>query len=97
VPVQVFNETSEYIRHLPEGYTFKREARISKGKAHLVRLIRSDRKLDIFSEKFIAPKESVYEYLWCTIDIKEQKLKLFLDNKQIKEFSYELPKSFRCA
>jgi hypothetical protein len=30
------------------------------------------------------------EYVVATIDVKEQKLKLFLDKKQVEEFDYKL-------
>jgi transposase InsO family protein len=60
------------------------------GKYHLVRLIRSDLKLNIFGEGFSVPPETMLEYVVATIDVKEQKLKLFLDKKQIEEFDYKL-------
>ncbi len=60
------------------------------GKYHVVRLIRSDLKLNIFGECFPAPKETMLEYVVATIDVKEQKLKLFLDNKQVTDFDYKL-------
>ncbi len=46
------------------------------GYYHLIRLIRSDRKLNIFSERFRVSPELQYEYVVATIDVKEQKLKL---------------------
>lgn len=60
------------------------------GKYHAVRLIRSDLKLNIFGECFPVPPETVLEYVVATIDVKEQKLKLFLDKKQVEEFDYKL-------
>lgn len=60
------------------------------GKYHVVRLIRSDLKLNIFGECFSVPPETMLEYVVATIDVKEQKLKLFLDKKQIEEFDYKL-------
>lgn len=60
------------------------------GKYHAVRLIRSDLKLNIFGECFSAPPEAALEYVVATIDVKEQKLKLFLDKKQVEEFDYKL-------
>ena len=56
----------------------------------MVRLIRSDLKLNIFGECFSAPPETMLEYVVATIDVKEQKLKLFLDNKQVTDFDYKL-------
>ena len=60
------------------------------GKYHVVRLIRSDRKLNIFGECFSVPPEAMLEYVVATIDVKEQKLKLFLDKIQVEEFDYKL-------
>ncbi len=60
------------------------------GKYHVVRLIRSDLKLNIFGESFFVPPETKLEYIVATIDVKEQKLKLYLDKKQVEEFDYKL-------
>ncbi len=60
------------------------------GKYHLVRLIRSDLKLDIFGERFLVPPETMREYVVATIDVKEQKLKLYLGKTQVEEFDYKL-------
>lgn len=61
-----------------------------EGFYHLVRFIRSNRQLNIFGELFTAPLETQYEYVVATIDVKEQKLKLFLDNIQVEEYKYLL-------
>jgi len=61
-----------------------------EGRYHLVRFIRSDLKLNIFGEMFSVPSETQYEYVVATIDVKEQKLKLFLDNIQVEEYKYRL-------
>lgn len=60
------------------------------GRYHLVRFIRSDCRLNIFGELFPVPPEAQYEYLVATIDVKEQKLKLFLDHIQVEEYKYQL-------
>ena len=60
------------------------------GRYHLVRLIRSDLRLNVFGELFPAPPEAMLEYVVATIDVKEQKLKLFLGPTQIEEFNYQL-------
>jgi len=57
---------------------------------HLVRFIRSDLQLNIFGEFFPAPLETQYEYVVATVDVKEQKLKLFLDKTQVEEYKYQL-------
>jgi putative transposase len=60
------------------------------GRYHLVRLIRSDLKLNIFGELFSVPPEVKLEYAVATIDVKEQKLRLFLDKTQVDEFDYKM-------
>lgn len=60
------------------------------GRYHLVRLIRSDLKLNIFGELFSVPTELKLEYVVATIDVKEQKLKLFLDKTQVDELDYKM-------
>lgn len=61
-----------------------------EGKYHVVRFIRSDGLLDIFGEKFRVPPEAIYEYVVATIEVKEQKLKLYVDKIQIEEIDYQL-------
>lgn len=60
------------------------------GRYHLIRFIRSDCKLDIFGERFRVSPNLQYEYVVATIDVKEQKLKLFHDQFQVDEFEYPL-------
>ncbi len=61
-----------------------------EGCYHLVRFIRSDCRLNIFGEMFSAPPETQYEYVVATVDVKDQKLKLFLDTIQVEEYKYQL-------
>ena len=60
------------------------------GRYHVVRLIRSDLKLNVFGEIFPVPPELQYEYVIATINVKEQKIKLFLDKVQVEEIKYKL-------
>ena len=60
------------------------------GRYHLVRLIRSDMKINIFGELFHVPPELMYEYVVATIDVKDQKLQLFLGKSQVEEYDYKL-------
>jgi putative transposase len=61
-----------------------------EGCYHLVRFIRSNCRMNIFGEMFSAPPETQYEYVVATVDVKEQKLKLFLDMIQVAEYKYQL-------
>ena len=62
----------------------------TKGKVHLMRFIRSNRKLNIFGEEFSVNPDLVYEYVRATIYVKEQKLKLYQDSKLAQVFDYAL-------
>jgi putative transposase len=71
----------------PPRYRMKKPV---TGKYHLVRLIRSDEKINIFGEFFKVPPELIYEYVVATIDVKDQKLRLFLGKSQVEEYDYKL-------
>jgi len=74
----------------PKNKPQQRLVKPETGRYHLVRLIRSDLKLNIFGELFPVPPEVKLEYVVATIDVKEQKLKLFLDKTQVDEFDYRV-------
>jgi transposase len=61
-----------------------------QGRYHLVRYIRSNGTLDIFSEKFKAPPEAQQEYVIATVDVERQKLSVILDGTPIDEHDYAL-------
>ncbi len=60
------------------------------GRYHLVRFIRSDRRLDVFGERFLVPLEAEYAYVVATIDITHQRLTVRLDGDLIAEWPYRL-------
>lgn len=60
------------------------------GRYHVVRFIRGNLKLDIFGELFQMSPDIQYEYVIATIDVKEQKLKIYLNKTQVDEFIYQL-------
>lgn len=60
------------------------------GRYHVVRLIRSDLQLNVFGELFPVPPELKLEYVVATIDVKEQKMKLYKDKTQVEEFDYHM-------
>jgi transposase InsO family protein len=66
------------------------KGRPNEGKIHLVRFIRSDSMLDVFSEKIRVISDLVYEYVVATICVKEQKLEVVYDGKMVQEFDYRL-------
>lgn len=74
----------------PDDKPKQRLEKPEPGRYLLVRLIRSDLKLNISGGLFSVPPELELEHVVATIDIKEQKLKLYLDKTQIEEFDYKL-------
>jgi putative transposase len=61
-----------------------------EGRYHVVRLIRSDGQLDVFSERFKMPPETIYEYVWATVDVGRQRLSVRLDESTVEEIDYRL-------
>jgi transposase InsO family protein len=57
---------------------------------HLVRFIRSDRRLDIFGERFLLPPEAEYAYVVATVDVAQQQLRVMLGADLVAEFPYRL-------
>ena len=62
----------------------------TSGKYHLVRLIRSNCRLDMFGEMFPVPKRLAYEYVVGTVDVRRQKLEIIHDGLKVEEYDYEL-------
>lgn len=58
---------------------------------HLVRFIRSDRRLDIFGEQFLLPPEAEYAYVVATVDVAQQRLRVMLGADLVAELPYQLP------
>jgi putative transposase len=55
---------------------------------HLVRFIRSDRRLDIFGERFLLPPEAEYAYVVATVHVAQQRLRVVLGADLVAEFPY---------
>jgi len=90
-PLKALASSNTKLRFPKENEAPKRRMeKPETGRYHIVRLIRSDLKLNIFGECFSVPPKVMLEYVVATIDVKEQKLKLFLGKKQVEEFDYKL-------
>ncbi|MEJ2429726.1 MAG: hypothetical protein P8075_12520 [Deltaproteobacteria bacterium] len=57
----------------------------------LIRFIRSDRKLGIFTERFEVQRNLVYCYVKAEIGTSLHSLELFLGDELIASFDYEVP------
>ena len=90
-PLKALSATETILRFPSQKENTRHRLKKPKtGRYHLVRLIRSNLKLNIFGELFPVAPELELEYVVATIDVKEQKLKLFLDKTQVDEISYKL-------
>jgi len=56
----------------------------------VVRFIRSDRRLDVFGERFLVPPEAQYAYVVGTVDVARQRLTVTLAGDLIAEWPYPL-------
>jgi putative transposase len=90
-PLKALAGTNSTLRFpMEESAPRHRLKKPEEGRYHLVRLVRSDLRLNVFGELFPVPPEAMLEYVVATIDVKEQKLKLVLGATQIAEFNYQL-------
>lgn len=63
---------------------------IPDGEISLIRFIRSNRKLDIFGEKYEVSKDLVYSYVRAVIVTKIHTLQLYLNDELVDTFNYQL-------
>ncbi len=76
---------------LSDDYQIPDKIPLDAGNIILFRFIRSDQKFSIFGEVFYLDKQFVYSYVKAVISIEAQALKVYQDNKLIKEFEYRTP------
>jgi len=81
IPLRLPPETPPLQRPLPKP---------THGRYHLVRFIRSDGLLDIFTEKFKMPPETQHEYVQATVDVDKQRLLIRKDGQIVDELNYKL-------
>ena len=88
-PIQVLNDSKGKLR-FPDPMKSPEHPlkKPNNGSYNIVRFIRSDCLLHIFGEKFSMPLEAQYEYVVASVFVKEQKMKIFLDNNCIAELDY---------
>jgi hypothetical protein len=64
---------------------------IPDGRVMFIRFIRSDRKLDVFGEKFTVSEDLVYSYVKAIIVTGLHTLELYHSDDLIQSLPYELP------
>jgi putative transposase len=62
----------------------------SRGRVSFIRLIRSDRELEIFGQRLPMPPEATYEYVRATIDVAAQQLTVTLRDQLLATHPYPL-------
>ena len=91
-PDEIISDQTKPPRGFPIDFSWKNlKGRLRQGRIHLLRFIRSNRRLDIFGERFQVGKSLVYEYVRATILVKEQKIKIFHQDRLVHEIDYQLP------
>jgi hypothetical protein len=74
---------------------------LTDGKIHFIRKVDNEGKINILNEAFKVGEEFIGEYVWATICLRKQKMKIYYRAKDhdaavlIKEFEYELNEEVR--
>lgn len=91
-PLAALKQWNGYtLRFPPEGHSPQMPLdKPETGRYHLIRYIRGDGRLDVFGEKFKMPPELQYEYVVATVDVGQQRLKIFHDHILVLELNYEM-------
>jgi len=76
---------------LPAGTKLPRLDSIPEGKIVLLRFIRSNLQLDVFTEKFTMPTDLMYSYVKAVIDTSAHVLSVYLGEDHIISFDYPIP------
>ena len=91
---QEYEDAVQYIpRLLSQDFPFRSRFRFPErpsGKVSFICRIRKSGKITIASEKFEIDPDLAWDYVYATIFVKEQKLKIYHTGDLIKEFPYEL-------
>lgn len=82
------------IRLLQPSFKMTSKLPIAPGFIHLIRFVRSNLALNIFGEKFTVPRDVEYEYVWATIDTKQEVVLITHDSQIVKQIPYQLPKTY---
>ena len=76
---------------LPAATKLPKLDHVPEGQIVLIRFIRSDLRLDVFTDKFRVPKALMYSYVKAVIDTSLQTLSLYLGEDLITSFEYAFP------
>ena len=66
------------IRRIPENFEIDvNKLPITEGKVHFIRKVKKDDKISVLNEDFDVDESLAYEYVWTTLDTKEEKLMIY--------------------
>ena len=64
---------------------------VPDGEVILIRFIRSDRNLDVFSEQFKVPRNLIYSYVKAVILTETHTIQVYQGDEVVLTFDYEIP------
>ena len=71
------------IRKIPEGFEVDiNKLPITKGRVHFIRKVKKDGKINVLNEDFDVDESLAHEYVWVTIDTKEERLTIYHREKK---------------
>lgn len=75
-------------RKLPEDFEIGVDSLpITEGKVHFIRQVKGDGTISVLNEDFDVGESLAYEYVWATIDTKQEQLKVYYRDKNAEEAS----------
>lgn len=83
-PDQAWAAAGACLRRPPEGYLIP-ESLPRRGRIDVIRLIRSDRILNLFGEKLVMPEDTVYQYVVAQIHVRAQRLVVTCSGEVVHE------------
>jgi hypothetical protein len=92
-PMEVIHAIDDEPVMLPPATKLPRLEYIPDGRIILIRFIRSDCVLDIFTEKFKVNKNLVYSYVKAVIDTSQHSVCVYLGDDFVQSFHYSIPSS----
>ena len=73
-------------RKLPENFEIGVDSLpITEGKVHFIRQVKGDGTISVLNEDFDVSESLAYEYVWATIDTKQEQLKVYYREKNTEE------------
>ena len=73
-------------RKLPEDFEIGADSLpITEGKVHFIRQVKGDGTISVLNEDFDVGESLAHEYVWATIDTKQEQLKVYYREKNAEE------------